>query len=59
MSKLMDTAQSQISKIETGQSAPTLYQLLKIKRITEENDHLREALSWEWLLKGKEKGIIG
>lgn len=59
MSKLMETAQSQISKIEAGQSAPTLHQLLKIKSIAEENVYLREALSWEWLLEGKGKGILG
>ena len=59
MSKLMKTGQSQISKIEAGRSAPTLYQLITIKKITEENDYLRENLSWEWILEGKGKGIIG
>jgi transcriptional regulator with XRE-family HTH domain len=59
MSKLMKTGQSQISKIESGRSAPTLSQLIRIKRLSEENDYLRENLSWEWILEGKGKGIIG
>ena len=59
MSKLMKTGQSQISKIETGRSAPTLHQLIKIKRMAEEDDDLSENLSWEWILEGKGKGIIG
>jgi transcriptional regulator with XRE-family HTH domain len=59
MSELMDTAQSQISKIEIGRSAPTLHYLLKIKEIAEKDDYLRENLSWEWILEGKGKGMIG
>lgn len=59
MSELMDTAQSQISKIEIGKSAPTLYQLLKLREIVDRNDSLRESVSWEWLLEGKGKGVIG
>ena len=59
MSKRMKTGQSQISKIEAGRSAPTLYQLIRIKRMADEDDYLRENLSWEWILEGKGKGIIG
>ena len=59
MSELMDTAQSQISKIEIGRSAPTVHYLLKIKEIAEKDDYLRENLSWEWILEGKGKGMIG
>jgi len=59
MSQRMKTGQSQISKIEAGRAAPTLYQLIKIKRIVEEDEYLRENLSWEWILEGKGKGIIG
>ena len=59
MSELMDTAQSQISKIEIGKSAPTLYQLIKVKEIANNTDSLRENLTWEWLLEGKGKGVIG
>lgn len=59
MSKMMKTGQSQISKIESGRSAPTLHQLIKIKRTAEEDDYLHENLSWEWILEGKGKGIIG
>ena len=57
MSELMKTGQSQISKIESGRSAPTLHQLIKLKRLAEKNDYLRENLSWEWILEGKGKGI--
>ena len=59
MSEFMGTAQSQISKIEIGRSAPTLHQLIKVKEIAEKTDSLRENLTWEWLLEGKGKGIIG
>jgi len=59
MSEFMCTAQSQISKIEIGRSAPTLYQLIKVKEIADKTDSLRENLTWEWLLEGKGKGIIG
>ena len=59
MSEFMGTAQSQISKIEIGRSAPTLYQLIKVKEISDKNDSLRENLTWEWIMEGKGKGIIG
>ena len=59
MSERMHTAQSQISKIESGRSAPTMYHLIMIKRIADEDDYLRENLSWEWILEGKGKGMIG
>ena len=59
MSKKMKTGQSQISKIEAGRAAPTLYQLIKIKKIVEEDDYLRDNLSWEWILEGKGRGVIG
>ena len=58
MSKRMKTGQSQISKVEAGRAAPTLYQLMRIKKIAEEDDYLRDKLSWEWILEGKGKGII-
>jgi len=59
MAKLMKTGQSQVSKIESGRSAPTLYQLRTIKRLADEDDYLRENLTWEWILEGKGRGIIG
>ncbi len=59
MSELMGTAQSQISKIEIGRSAPTLYQLIKIKELADQNDLLQENFSWEWLLEGKGRGLMG
>jgi transcriptional regulator with XRE-family HTH domain len=59
MSELMKTGQSHISKIEKGRSAPTLFLLRTIKNLAEEDDYLRENLTWEWLLDGKGRGIIG
>ena len=40
-------------------SAPTLFQLIRIERLAEENDYLRENLTWEWTLEGKGREIIG
>ena len=59
MSKLLKIGQSQMSKIESGRSAPTIQELTRIKRLAEENDYLRENLSWEWIMDGKGRGIIG
>ena len=59
LSKLLKIGQSQMSKIESGRSAPTLQELIRIKRLAEENDYLRDNLSWEWIMDGKGKGIIG
>ena len=59
MSELMKTGQSQISKIESGRSAPSLFQLIQIKNLADENDYLREKFTWEWLLEGKGTNIIG
>ena len=59
LSKLLKIGQSQMSKIESGRSAPTLQELISIKRLAEENDYLRDNLSWEWIMDGKGKGIIG
>ena len=50
---------AQMSKIESGGSAPTLYKLIRIKKLAGEHDYLRENLSWEWILEGKGKGLIG
>ena len=59
MSVLMETAQSQLSKIEAGRTAPSIYQLFKIKKAADENVNLRDNLSWGWLLEGTGKGLIG
>jgi transcriptional regulator with XRE-family HTH domain len=58
MSEALETAQSQISKLEMGRSAPSLYQLLQIKKLTEEDEYLRENLTWGWILEGQGKGIF-
>ena len=54
----MKTGQSQISKIEAGKAAPSLYHLLMIKRLADEDENLRGKLSWSWLLEGKGAGIF-
>ena len=59
LSKLLKIGQSQMSKIESGRSAPTLQELTRLKRLAEENDYLRDNLSWEWIMDGKGKGILG
>ena len=59
MSKRIKSGQSQISKIEAGRLAPTLFHLIRIKKLAEEDEYLRDNLSWEWILEGKGKGIIG
>ena len=59
MSKLLKIGQSQMSKIESGRSAPTIQELTRIKRLAEENDYLRENLSWEWIMDGKGRGLVG
>jgi transcriptional regulator with XRE-family HTH domain len=57
MSEALDTAQSQVSKIEAGKAGPTLYQLLKLKKVMEEHPDLSEV-PWEWILEGKGKVTI-
>lgn len=58
MAERTQIAQSQISKIESGRAAPTLNQLLEIKKLADEYDQLRENLTWDWILEGKGKGLI-
>jgi transcriptional regulator with XRE-family HTH domain len=58
MSEVLETAQSQISKLEMGRSSPSLYQLLQIKKLTEEDEYLKENLTWVWILEGQGKGIF-
>ncbi|MDY6839624.1 MAG: helix-turn-helix transcriptional regulator [Thermodesulfobacteriota bacterium] len=57
MSDALETAQSQVSKIEAGKAGPTLYQLLRLKRVMEEHPDLRDV-PWEWLLDGKGKVTV-
>jgi len=54
----LETVPSQISKIELGKSAPTLNYLLKIKKLANQDEYLRENLSWDWLLEGKGRGFL-
>jgi len=47
------TSQSQLSRIEAGLTAPTLYHLLTIKELSDQNENISGSLSWSWLLEGK------
>ena len=58
LAKHLETVPSQISKIESGKSAPTLYYLLKIKELANNDDYLRENLSWDWLIDGRGRGFL-
>ena len=53
LAKKLKTGQSQISKIEAGMAAPSLYHLLMIKELVDKNKSINGKLSWTWLLEGK------
>ena len=58
LAEFLSTVPSQISKIESGKSAPTLYYLLRIKELADQDDYLSENLTWNWLLEGKGRGVF-
>jgi transcriptional regulator with XRE-family HTH domain len=58
LAKYLKTAQSQLSKIETGKAEPAIYHLLMLKKLADKDDDLRKDLSWSWLLEGKGKGVF-
>lgn len=49
----LQTAPSQISKMERGEIPPNLYHLLRIKELVDQGRDIRGELSWNWLLHGK------
>ena len=51
----LKTAQSQISRIESGKTVPSLHHLLRIKSLADHHSKLEGELSWNWLLDGKGK----
>jgi transcriptional regulator with XRE-family HTH domain len=57
--KALETAQSHISRVEQGKAAPTTFQLVKLKELCKGDEYLRENLSWDWLMEGKGKGVVG
>lgn len=59
LAREMNTSPAQISKIETGLAPPNLYHLKRLKELSDKDEYLKENLSWEWLMEGKGKGIIG
>lgn len=58
LAKYLRTAQSQLSKVEAGKAEPGIYHILMIKKLADDNDYLRENLTWTWLLEGKGKGVF-
>jgi len=54
MAQLLETAQSQVSKIEAGTTSPSIYQLFKLKKAAEKMEGLKSASSWTWIMEGKE-----
>ena len=54
MAQLLETAQSQVSKIEAGTTSPSIYQLFKLKNAAEKMEVLKSASSWTWIMEGKE-----
>ena len=58
LAEYLKTSPSQVSKFESGKSPPTLYYLLKIKELADQDDNLRRNLTWKWLLEGKGKGFL-
>jgi transcriptional regulator with XRE-family HTH domain len=57
MSDALDTSQSRISKIEAGNASPTLYQLLRLKKVIKVGGNLAQHnnASWGWVLEGKDQ----
>ena len=58
LAQYLQTAASQLSKIEAGKAEPGIYHLLMIKKLADTDDYLREHLTWSWLLEGKGKGVF-
>jgi len=58
MAKALETAQSQVSRVEMGKTGPSLHQLLVIKGLAEEDEGLK-GMTWEWLLQGQGRGLLG
>lgn len=56
--KYLRTAQSQLSKIESGKAEPAIYHLLMLKKLADTDEYLRENLTWSWLLEGKGRGVF-
>ena len=53
LARSLQTSQSQLSRIEAGTTAPTLYHLLKIKQLADRQGVGRGEVTWEWLIEGK------
>jgi len=58
LAQYLRTAASQLSKIEAGKAEPGIYHLLMLKRLADTDKHLREKLTWSWILEGKGEGVF-
>lgn len=59
LAESLQTSQSQLSRIESGQAAPTLYHLLTIKQLADRHSSGRGEVTWEWLMEDKGRIVMG
>jgi len=58
LAEYLKTSQSQLSKIEAGTTTASLYHIMMIKKLADQDEYLRENLSWDWFLEGKGRGFF-
>lgn len=58
LAEYLNTAASQLSKIEAGKAEPGIYHLLMIKRLFDSQDSSQGKLNWSWLIEGKGPGPL-
>jgi transcriptional regulator with XRE-family HTH domain len=59
LAETWNTGPAQISRIENGSGAPTLFQLLQLKHLADKDSDLKGKVTWEWLLEGQGAGVFG
>jgi transcriptional regulator with XRE-family HTH domain len=58
LSESWNTGPAQVSRVENGSAAPSLYQLLQLKRLVDKDSDLKGKVTWEWLLEGQGAGVF-
>lgn len=53
------TSAAHVSKLESGQCPPNLFHIIRIMELAKQDAYLKEHLSWDWLLEGTGKGVLG
>ena len=51
--RMLQTSQSKLPRMESGNSASTLNQLITIKRLCDQSGFIRGDMPWAWLLEGQ------